>query len=248
MARVPTTAVLFQAVGRTAVSGGDVTGAMSRLGTACPDRRWARHDALGRATSREHYAGDRAAERIFLGAGVTTPARRGQPARRGRLSGWGTGARMDRYVQEALPLGKQAVAGGAGRRRARPGDVGLFAVATCTGYATPASTSGWPATSACRPACSGCSSATWAATPRSPASAPSATSSTAAVAPGRAALLRADQPARAARRSRRPRPGGRARAVRRRGRGRRPRARAPAAGGRLAGVVAAHRPLAPPTT
>ena len=27
------------------------------------------------------------------------------------LSGWGTGARMERYVQEALPLGKQAVAG-----------------------------------------------------------------------------------------------------------------------------------------
>jgi hypothetical protein len=40
------------------------------------------------------------------------------------LSGWGTGARMERYVQEALPLGKQAVAGAldapASRRGRRP--------------------------------------------------------------------------------------------------------------------------------
>src|SRR5688572_2858262 len=53
------------------------------------------------------------------------------------LSGWGTGARMERYVQEALPLGKQAVAGALDAAGLAPGDVGLFAVATCTGYATP---------------------------------------------------------------------------------------------------------------
>ena len=42
-----------------------------------------------------------------------------------------------RYVQEALPLGKQAVAGALDDAGLAPGDVGLFAVATCTGYATP---------------------------------------------------------------------------------------------------------------
>ena len=40
-------------------------------------------------------------------------------------------------MQEALPLGKQAVAGALDDAGLAPGDVGLFAVATCTGYATP---------------------------------------------------------------------------------------------------------------
>jgi predicted naringenin-chalcone synthase len=44
---------------------------------------------------------------------------------------------MQRYVQEALPLGKQAVAAALDDAGLAPGDVGLFAVATCTGYATP---------------------------------------------------------------------------------------------------------------
>ena len=45
--------------------------------------------------------------------------------------------RMGGYVQEALPLGKEAVAGALDAAGLAPGDVGLFAVATCTGYATP---------------------------------------------------------------------------------------------------------------
>src|SRR5918998_4786597 len=53
------------------------------------------------------------------------------------ISGWSTGARMQRYVEEALPLGKQAVAAALDDAGLAPGDVGLFAVATCTGYATP---------------------------------------------------------------------------------------------------------------
>ena len=44
---------------------------------------------------------------------------------------------MERYITEALPLGKQAVAGALDSAGLAPGDVGLFAVATCTGYATP---------------------------------------------------------------------------------------------------------------
>jgi alkylresorcinol/alkylpyrone synthase len=53
------------------------------------------------------------------------------------VSGWGTAARMARYVEEALPLGKQAVAGALDAAGLAPGDVGLFTVVTCTGYATP---------------------------------------------------------------------------------------------------------------
>ncbi|MGY1811532.1 type III polyketide synthase [Blastococcus sp. SYSU D00820] len=83
-----------------------------------------------------HYADVRAAHRIFTGAGVRTRHAVANPVDED-LSGWGTGARMARYVQEALPLGKQAVAGALDAAGLAPGDVGLFAVATCTGYATP---------------------------------------------------------------------------------------------------------------
>jgi predicted naringenin-chalcone synthase len=83
-----------------------------------------------------HYAGVRAASRIFAGSGVRTRHAVANPMDED-VSGWGTGARMVRYVQEALPLGKQAVAGALDTAGLSPGDVGLFAVATCTGYATP---------------------------------------------------------------------------------------------------------------
>ncbi|MGY1825220.1 type III polyketide synthase [Blastococcus sp. SYSU DS0541] len=84
----------------------------------------------------DHYAGVRAARRIFLGAGVRSRHAVANPMDED-LSGWGTGARMARYIEEALPLGKQAVAGALDSAGLAPGDVGLFAVATCTGYATP---------------------------------------------------------------------------------------------------------------
>ena len=83
-----------------------------------------------------HYTGVRAARRIFAGAGVRRRHAVANPLVED-VSGWGTGARMARYVQEALPLGKQAVAGALDAAGLAPGDVGLFAVATCTGYATP---------------------------------------------------------------------------------------------------------------
>jgi predicted naringenin-chalcone synthase len=84
----------------------------------------------------DHYAGVRAAERIFKASGVRTRHAVANPVDED-LSSWGTGARMERYLTEALPLGKQAVAGALDVAGLAPGDVGLFAVATCTGYATP---------------------------------------------------------------------------------------------------------------
>jgi predicted naringenin-chalcone synthase len=84
----------------------------------------------------QHYAGVRAARRIFAGSGVRSRHAVANPMDED-VSAWGTGARMARYVQEALPLGKQAVAGALDDAGLAPGDLGLFAVATCTGYATP---------------------------------------------------------------------------------------------------------------
>ncbi|TFV51998.1 3-oxoacyl-[acyl-carrier-protein] synthase III C-terminal domain-containing protein [Blastococcus sp. TF02A_35] len=107
-----------------------VTGAGSALPTTL-DQRAAWDGFFAR-----HYEGVRAAERIFMGAGVRRRHAVANPMDED-LSGWGTGARMARYIQEALPLGKQAVAGALDAAGLAPGEVGLFAVATCTGYATP---------------------------------------------------------------------------------------------------------------
>src|SRR3954465_3376362 len=93
-------------------------------------------DAVWDGYFARHYDGVRAARRIFAGAGVQRRHAVASPLDED-LSGWGTGARMERYVQEALPLGKQAVAGALDAAGLAPGDVGLFAVATCTGYSTP---------------------------------------------------------------------------------------------------------------
>ncbi|WP_299952893.1 type III polyketide synthase [uncultured Modestobacter sp.] len=84
----------------------------------------------------EKYAGLRAAERVFRGAGVDSRHAVVNPVDED-VSQWGTGARMERFVTEAMPLGKQAVAAALDAAGLAPGDVGLFAVATCTGYATP---------------------------------------------------------------------------------------------------------------
>ena len=133
MASVPTTAILFQAVGRKAVS---MTSAhVVGLGTALPGPPLRQHD-LWTGRFAEHFAADRTAERIFLGAGVATRHAAVNPVVED-ASGWSTGARMRRYLVEALPLGKDAVAAALADAGLAAEDVGLFAVATCTGYATP---------------------------------------------------------------------------------------------------------------
>ncbi|MBB3085186.1 type III polyketide synthase [Geodermatophilus sabuli] len=107
-----------------------VTGAGAALPTTIDQ------DAVWDGFFAGHYAGLRAARRIFSSSGVRRRHAVANPLDED-LSTWGTGARMQRYVQEALPLGKQAVAGALDAAGLAPGDVGLFAVATCTGYATP---------------------------------------------------------------------------------------------------------------
>jgi alkylresorcinol/alkylpyrone synthase len=105
------------------------------LGTAVPGPPLRQQDLwTGRFAS--HFAGDRAAERIFLGAGVATRHSAVNPVVED-ASGWSTGTRMRRYLLEALPLGKDAVAAALADAGLAAEDVGLFAVATCTGYATP---------------------------------------------------------------------------------------------------------------
>ena len=53
------------------------------------------------------------------------------------VSGWSTGQRMRRYAAEAVPLGSAAVAEALAASGVAASEVGLFAVASCTGYASP---------------------------------------------------------------------------------------------------------------
>jgi alkylresorcinol/alkylpyrone synthase len=85
---------------------------------------------------RDHYADARLARKVWEHSAIET--RRGvvDPTQED-ISSWGTGARMQRFVAEAMPLGKEAVGAALADAGLDPADVGLFTVVSCTGYATP---------------------------------------------------------------------------------------------------------------
>ena len=83
-----------------------------------------------------HYGGNRTARRVWESAGIRTRHGVVDPTTED-VSGLGTGARMQRFVEEAMPLGKEAVSSALGDAGLRASDVGLFSVVSCTGYATP---------------------------------------------------------------------------------------------------------------
>lgn len=97
-----------------------------------------RQDEIWRGFFAGHYAGvqRRLAQRIFEHSGVVTRHSVVNPLLED-VSGWSTKARMDRYLIEALPLGKSAVTGALDEAGVDPADLGLFAVCSCTGYVTP---------------------------------------------------------------------------------------------------------------
>jgi predicted naringenin-chalcone synthase len=86
----------------------------------------------------KHYAGPRnaLARRIFANSGVRTRHAVVSPLLED-VSGWSTERRMSRYLVEATPLGKAAVGRALDDAGVDAGDLGLFAVCSCTGYATP---------------------------------------------------------------------------------------------------------------
>jgi predicted naringenin-chalcone synthase len=85
---------------------------------------------------RSHYADARLARKVWEHSAITT--RRGVVDPTGEdISSWGTAARMQRFLAEALPLGKEAVGGALADAGLDPADVGLFTVVSCTGYVTP---------------------------------------------------------------------------------------------------------------
>jgi alkylresorcinol/alkylpyrone synthase len=83
-----------------------------------------------------HFGHSGLAKRIFASSGVEHRHGVANPLVED-VSSWSTAERMQRYIAEAMPLGKGAVAAALDTAGLSPRDVGLFTVASCTGYATP---------------------------------------------------------------------------------------------------------------
>ncbi|EHR61038.1 type III polyketide synthase [Saccharomonospora cyanea] len=83
-----------------------------------------------------HFSGARAAGRVFRSSTVRRRHAAVNPLVED-VSTWSTEARMRRYAREAPPLGASAVAAALADSGLAAEDVGLFAVASCTGYTTP---------------------------------------------------------------------------------------------------------------
>ncbi|GIE90461.1 hypothetical protein Are01nite_69410 [Actinoplanes regularis] len=114
-----------------------MTGAvMSGLGVALPPSTV--QDELWEGFFAHHYAGRRRglAQRIFANSGVITRQAAVSPLLED-VSGWSTERRMLRYQAEAVPLGSTAVRRALADAGLAASELGLFAVCSCTGYATP---------------------------------------------------------------------------------------------------------------
>jgi predicted naringenin-chalcone synthase len=106
------------------------------IGTAHPPT--VGQDDLWRDYFARHYAGvqQALAKRIFANAGVVNRHAVVNPMIEDP-SGWSTRARMQRYLTEAMPLGKDAIGRALAEAGVSPSEVGLFVVCSCTGYVTP---------------------------------------------------------------------------------------------------------------
>ncbi len=106
------------------------------LGTALPPS--AVQDELWDGFFAQHYTPDRRAlaRRIFEHSGVRTRQAVVNPLLED-VSTWSTERRMRRYQVEAIPLGKEAAERALTAAGLTADQLGLFAVCSCTGYATP---------------------------------------------------------------------------------------------------------------
>jgi alkylresorcinol/alkylpyrone synthase len=84
----------------------------------------------------EQYGDRRAARLAYFSTGVARRHAVVSPKDED-LSRASTAVRMERYLAEAMPLGKEAVTLALERAALSADDVGLLAVVSCTGYATP---------------------------------------------------------------------------------------------------------------
>jgi predicted naringenin-chalcone synthase len=110
--------------------------AITGIGTAFPPS--AAQSDLWTGYFADHYSGGAKAlaGRIFANSGVRARQAAVNPLLED-VSHWSTERRMKRYQVEAIPLGKEAVGRALTDAGVAADDLGLFAVCSCTGYATP---------------------------------------------------------------------------------------------------------------
>lgn len=82
------------------------------------------------------WAPDRQSRFVWRRSGVETRHAVIDP-RQEDVASWSTAARMRRYVDEAMPLGVEAIRNALDAAGARASDIDSFTVVSCTGYATP---------------------------------------------------------------------------------------------------------------
>lgn len=111
-----------------------VRAAISGFGSSVPSSVGQR--ALWEEVFADRFASVPRARAIWRAAGVSARGRVADP-RAEDLRDWGTGARMRRFVEEAMPLGKEAIGRCLGSAGVRPDAIDAFTVVSCTGYATP---------------------------------------------------------------------------------------------------------------
>jgi alkylresorcinol/alkylpyrone synthase len=111
-----------------------VAAVIAGLGSAVPTQ--VSQEEVWEGFFAEHYRGNPLAERLWRRAGVTTRHGVAVPWKED-VREWGTAARMERFLEEAVPLGSEALRACLEEARLAPREVGTLTVATCTGYATP---------------------------------------------------------------------------------------------------------------
>jgi alkylresorcinol/alkylpyrone synthase len=113
-----------------------VTGAtIAAVASALPGQSGSQED-LWEHRFRHHYGDDAAARRVWMRCGVERRHGVVDPIAEG-VAEWGTARRMERFIDEAVPLGRRALAEALARADVEASDVDLLAVVSCTGYATP---------------------------------------------------------------------------------------------------------------
>ncbi|HYZ11714.1 MAG TPA: 3-oxoacyl-[acyl-carrier-protein] synthase III C-terminal domain-containing protein [Actinomycetota bacterium] len=111
-----------------------VAAVIAGLGSAVPTA--VSQEQLWEGFFADHYRSSPVAERLWGRAGVDTRHGVAIPWKED-VSGWGTAARLERFVEEAVPLGRDALAACLDDAGLASDEVDALTVATCTGYATP---------------------------------------------------------------------------------------------------------------
>ncbi len=112
-----------------------VAASVAGLGTAVPEAKRSQAE-LWDAFFSEHYEGNAVAEKLWQRSGIETRHAVADPLT-DDVRALGTEARMRRFMEAAMPLGRKAIERSLDDAGLTPADVGLLTVVSCTGYATP---------------------------------------------------------------------------------------------------------------